>query len=405
MKRYYFDYAATTPTRKEVISAMKPFWQKQFGNPSSLYLEGRIAKQAIESARNKIAEILQVQSKEIIFTNGGTESVNLALQGTAHYYQKEFSQPKIIISAIEHPAGLETVKALKEQGFEIAYLSVQKNGLVDLDQLKSLIDDQTILISIMYANNEIGVIEPIPKIAQIIKNFRTEHKTIFPLFHTDACQAAGYLDIRPQKLGVDLMSLNGGKIYGPKATGVLYKKESIEIKPLIYGGGQEKNYRSGTENVAGIVGFATALTLAQKEKKQESQRLKLLRNYLIKNVLKNIPKVFVNGDLKNRLPNNAHFTILDVEGEALILKLDEYGIAASTGSACHSKSLSPSHVLQAIGLPAEFIHGSLRITLGKDTTKKDIDYLIQKLKKVVLELRELSPISLKFNEKNKESTN
>jgi cysteine desulfurase len=257
----------------------------------------------------------------------------------------------------------------------------------------------------MYANNEIGVIEPIPKIAQIIKNFRTEHKTIFPLFHTDACQAAGYLDIRPQKLGVDLMSLNGGKIYGPKATGVLYKKEGVEIKPLIYGGGQEKNYRSGTENVAGIVGFATALTLAQKEKKQESQRLKLLRNYLIKNVLKNIPKVFVNGDLKNRLPNNAHFTILDVEGEALILKLDEYGIAASTGSACHSKSLSPSHVLQAIGLPAEFIHGSLRITLGKDTTKKDIDYLIQKLKKVVLELRELSPISLKFNEKNKESTN
>ncbi len=405
MKRYYFDYAATTPTRKEVIAAMKPFWQKQFGNPSSLYFEGRIAKQAIESSRVKIAQILEASPKEIIFTNGGTESINLALQGVAHFYHKNFSQPKIIISAIEHPAVLKTAEALQEEGFKIASLPVQKNGLVDLDQLKSLIDDQTILISIMYANNEIGVIEPIPKIAQIIKNFRNEHKTIFPLFHTDACQAAGYLDIQPNKLGVDLMSLNGGKIYGPKATGVLYKREGVEIKPLIYGGGQEKNYRSGTENVAGIVGFATALVLVQKEKKQESQRLKLLRDYLIKNVLKNIPKVFVNGDLKNRLPNNAHFTILDVEGEALILKLDEYGIAASTGSACHSKSLSPSHVLQAIGLPAEFIHGSLRITLGKDTTKKDIDYLIQKLKKVVLELRELSPISLKFNEKNKESTN
>ncbi|HOV88464.1 MAG TPA: cysteine desulfurase family protein [Candidatus Paceibacterota bacterium] len=396
MKRYYFDYAATTPMRKEVLKAMQPFWQKQFGNPSSLYLEGRIAKQTIESARAKVANILRTQPKEIIFTNGGTESVNLALQGTAHFYRQQFSHPKIIISSIEHPAGLETAKALREEGFETAYLKVQKNGLVDLEQLKQLIDEQTILVSIMYANNEIGVIEPLPKIAQIIKDFRQKHQTTFPFFHTDACQAAGYLDIQPNKLGVDLMSLNGGKIYGPKATGILYKREGVEIKPIIHGGGQEKNYRSGTENVPGIIGFATALELAQKEKEKESQRLKSLRDYLIKNVLKTIPKVFVNGDLKNRLPNNAHFTILDVEGEALILKLDECGIAASTGSACHSKSLQPSHVLQAIGLPNEFIHGSLRITLGKDTTKKDINYLTQALKKVVQELRELSPISLKL---------
>ncbi|MGB9848019.1 MAG: cysteine desulfurase family protein [Minisyncoccia bacterium] len=396
MKRYYFDYAATTPVKKEVIKEMADFWSKYFGNPSSLYSEGRIARQAILNARQKIAKILKVNPSEIIFTNGGTESINLALLGISRFYRHELKNPQIIVSKIEHPAVLETAKYLESEGFKIIYLDVDKKGLVKIPELKKHLNQNTLLVSIMYANNEIGTIQPIPKIAKIIKAFRKKNQTIFPIFHTDACQAAGYLNIEPKKLGVDLLSLNGSKIYGPKATGLLYKKEDIQLTPIIFGGGQEKGYRSGTENVPGIVGFAKALELAQKEKDKEAKRLKVLRDYLIKEVLQKIPKVLINGDLKNRLPNNINFSILDIEGEALILKLDEYGIAASTGSACHSGSLKPSHVLEALGLPHEFIHGSLRITLGHQTTKKDIDYLIKTLQKVVNELRELSPLALKI---------
>ncbi|MCX8015823.1 MAG: cysteine desulfurase [Patescibacteria group bacterium] len=396
MKRYYFDYAATTPVRKEVIKEMEIFWQKYFGNPSAIYYEGRMAKFFLEKARQKIAQILKIKPEEIIFTNGGSESVNLALLGAVNYYRKNFSQPEIIISQIEHPAVLETAKFLEKNGIKITYLNVLPNGIVDLEKLKKQINKNTLLISIMYANNEIGIVQPIKKIAQYLKNFRVKNKTIFPFFHTDACQAAGYLNIQPKQLGVDLMSLNGSKIYGPKATGMLYKKSGIELTPIIFGGGQEFGYRSGTENVAGLIGFAKALELAQKEKTKESVRLKKLQKYLVENLKKRIPKIIINGDLKNRLPNNINVSVLDVEGEALVLKLDELGIAVSTGSACHSKSLQPSHVLKAIGLPPEFIHGSIRITLGKYTTKKDIDYLIQSLEKVVKKLRELSPLSLQI---------
>lgn len=396
MKRYYFDYAATTPCRSEVIKEMKNFWQKYFGNPSSLYSEGRIAKAALTNARTKIAQILKVLPKEIIFTNGGSESVNLAILGAVRFYQKHFHKPEIIVSQIEHPAVLETAKYLENNGVKVIYLSVNQKGIINLNDLKKQINQNTLLVSIIYANNEIGTIQPIAQIAQIIKQFRQKNKTVFPLFHTDACQATGYLKIQPKKLGVDLMSLNGSKIYGPKATGMLYKKKGIELTPIIFGGGQEMGYRSGTENVAGIVGFAKALELTQKEKNKEVKRLKTLQKYLIQKLIKTIPKIIINGDLKNRLPNNVNISILDVEGEALLLKLDELGIAVSTGSACHSQSLKPSHVLQAIGLPHEFIHGSLRISLGKDTTKKNIDYLIQSLAKVVQSLRELSPLSLKI---------
>lgn len=397
MKRVYLDYASTTPMRKEVIKAMFPYFDKKFGNPSALYKEGRLAKNAIESTRKDIANLLKINPSEIIFTNGGTESINLALFGIANFYRSQFSGPEIIISEIEHPAVLESVKKLEKMGFKIIKIKVNKKGLVDLKQIKKVINNQTMLISIMMANNEIGTVEPIKEIKQIIKDFRNKNKTIFPFFHTDACQAAGYLDISPKKLGVDLMSLNGSKIYGPKATGLLYKKEGVELEPIIVGGGQERKYRSGTENVAGIIGFTTALKLVQQEKEKESKRLQKLRDYLIEKVLQSIPKTFVNGDLKNRLPNNAHFTILDVEGEALILKLDQKGIAVTTGSACHSKSLMPSHVLMAIGLPNEFIHGSLRITLGRFTTKSDVDYFIKNLVKVVKELRQLSPIVLNYS--------
>ncbi len=399
MKRIYLDYASTTPVSKEVIKTMLPYFDQVFGNPSAIYKEGRLAKKAIETARKQIADLLSAKPEEIIFTNGGTESINLAIFGIANFYRFQFSQPEIIISSIEHPAVLESAQKLEKLGFKIIKIEVDKKGMINLKQLENSLNKQTLLISIMLANNEIGAIEPIKKIKKIVENFRFNNKTLFPIFHTDACQAAGYLDIQPKKLGVDLMSLNGSKIYGPKAAGLLYKKEDIELEPIIFGGGQEKKYRSGTENVSGIVGLATALKLAQQEKEKESARLKTLRDYLINEVLQSIPKTFVNGDLKNRLPNNAHFTILDVEGEALVLKLDQCGIAVSTGSACHSKSLTPSHVLIAIGLPHEVIHGSLRVTLGRYTTKNDIDYFLKNLIKVVKELRQLSPISLKFKNK------
>jgi len=396
MKRIYLDYAATTPMRKEVIEAMKPFGDKIFGNPSAIYFEGRLAKNFLEKAREKAAKILNSRPDEIIFTNGGTESINLAILGLARFYKNFFKKPRLITSKIEHPAVLEAMKQLEKENFEVIYLNVDKFGVVKLEELKKSLNPQTILISIMYANNEIGTIQPIKKISEIIKNFRQKKLKInFPFFHTDACQTAGFLEIRPEKLGVDLMSLNGSKIYGPKASGLLYLRNGVKIEPIIFGGGQENNLRSGTENVASWIGFSKALELAQKEKGKEAKRLTKLRDYLIKNILK-IPKTFLNGHPKKRLPNNVNVTILDIEGEALVLQLDRYRVSASTGSACQSKILEPSHVLQAIGLPREVIHGSLRLTLGKYTRKKDLDYLIKILPKVVENLRQISPVSLKF---------
>jgi len=402
MKRIYLDYAATTPMRKEVIEAMKPFGDKIFGNPSAIYFEGRLAKNFLEKAREKAAKILNSRPDEIIFTNGGTESINLAILGLARFYKNFFKKPRLITSKIEHPAVLEAMKQLEKENFEVIYLNVDKFGVVRLEELKKSLNPQTILVSIMYANNEIGTIQPIKKISEIIKNFRQKKLKInFPFFHTDACQAAGFLEIRPEKLGVDLMSLNGSKIYGPKASGLLYLRNGVKIEPIIFGGGQENNLRSGTENVASWIGFNKALELAQKEKGKEAKRLTALRDYLIKNILK-IPKTFLNGHPKKRLPNNVNVTILDIEGEALVLQLDRYHVSASTGSACQSKILEPSHVLQAIGLPREVIHGSLRLTLGKYTRKKDLDYLIKILPKVVENLRQISPVSLKLkNEKEK----
>jgi cysteine desulfurase len=394
MKRIYLDYAATTPIRKEVRETMKIFEEKIFGNPSSIHKEGRTAKTALEKARNLIAEILEVKSSEIIFTNGGTESINLALFGISRANKKFFKKPRLITSKIEHPAVLNSMKQLEKEGFEIIYINVNKDGLININELKNTINENTILVSIMYANNEIGTIQPIEKISKIIKDYQNKKRKNFPLFHTDACQAAGYLDIRPKKLGVDLLTLNASKIYGPKASGLLYIKENTLIEPLIFGGGQENNLCSGTENVSGWIGLAKALELAQKEKDKESKRLINIRDYAIKNILK-IEKTFLNGHPKIRLPNNINIIFLDIEGEALVLKLDKFGISASTGSACHSKTLEPSHVLTAIGLKREAIHGSLRLTLGKETTKKDIDYLLKVLPKIIKELRALSPISLK----------
>lgn len=407
MKRIYLDHAATTPIRPEVKKIMDAFQSDYFGNPSAIYFEGRQAKAALDNARKLIAKILAVETNEIIFTNGGTESVNLALFGVSRQYKKFFKRPRLITSRIEHPAVLETMKQLAKEGFEIIYLPVDKFGVVKIEELKKSLNKQTILVSIMYANNEIGTIQPLSKISKIIGNFRdrkiTNHKSQipkFPLFHTDACQAASSLEIRPQKLGVDLMSLNASKIYGPKASGLLCAKKGVGLQPIIFGGGQENKLRSGTENVASWIGLAKALELCQKEKTTEAKKLKALRDYFIKNLLK-IPKTFLNGHPQNRLANNINMTILDVEGESLILQLDKYGISASTGSACHSKILQPSHILTAIGLNPEIIHGSLRLTLGRSTTKKEINYALKIINKVVKKLRRLSAINIKSNENKK----
>lgn len=390
--RVYLDYAAATPVRPEVRQFIEPFATENFGNPSAIYLEGRIAKQALEQARETVAKNLNCRSHEIIFTNGGTESINLTIFGMARAYKKFFKKPRIITSKIEHPAVLEPMKQLTKEGFDIKYVSTNKFGEINLPELKRYLSSQTILVSIMYANNEIGTIQPIEKISTIIKKFRKNK--YLPFFHTDACQATNYLDINVNHLGIDFMTLNGGKIYAPKASGILYKKSGISIDPIIFGGGQEKNLRSGTENLTSWIGFAKALELTQKEKPAETKRIKQLRDYLQKNILK-IPQTFLNGHPRRRLPNNLNVIISGIEGESLVLKLDKAGISASTGSACNSRSLEPSHVLKSLGWPREKIHGNLRLTLGKYTTKKGIDYVIKTLPKIVKKLRALSAVKTK----------
>ncbi|MDP3052920.1 MAG: cysteine desulfurase family protein [bacterium] len=398
-KLIYLDYAATTPLAPEVKKAMDPFWSENFGNPSSIYQSGIKAKNALGQARQKIAKILGARETEIIFTAGGTESANLAILGLNRAVQKTLKKPgHIITTKIEHPAVLNSALALEEEGFNVSTLPVDKYGLINSEQIKKAVKPETILVSVMYANNEIGTIEPIAEIGKLLKKINEERKNkklpkIY--FHTDACQAAGYLDLNVEKLGVDLLTLNGSKIYGPKGSAILYVRAGTPLKPIIFGGGQEKGLRSGTENVPAYVGLAKALELAQKNRKKESQRLKKLSQNLTERILKTIPKTFLNGHPEKRLPNNVNITILDIEGEALLLHLDQYGICASTGSACHSQTLQPSHVLQAIGLPREIIHGSLRLTLGKKTTQKDIDYVLKVLPPIVKKLRELSPVKIK----------
>jgi len=381
------DYAAATYVRFEVKKTMGKYFSEEFGNPSSFNAIGLSAKNAVESSREKIAKILGCSQKEVIFTGSGTESINLAIKGIANAMKNKGKH--IITSKVEHHAALNTCKFLEENGFEVTYLDTDRYGLVHSKDVEKAIRKDTILITIMYANNEIGTINPISEIGRIARKHNIP-------FHTDACQAAGFLDINVNRLNVDLMTINSGKIYGPKGIGLLYVKKGILIEPLIHGGGQEFGLRSGTENVPYIVGFAKALELAQKEKNKESKRLKKLRDMLIKKLLK-IPKTILNGHPKKRLPNNVNITFLDVEGEALLLLLNEYGIYAATGSACASEKLEPSHVILAIGLPYEAAHGSIRFTLGKKTTRQDIDKVAGVLPKLVENLRCISPVDVKMS--------
>ncbi len=394
IREVYFDHAATTSTDKAVVKAMLPYFSDVFGNPSSIYKIGREAQKAVTEARKKIADIIHALPENIIFTSGGSESDNLAIFGIARAHS---SVGKHIISlAIEHHAVLHSLEELQKQGFEVTYIKTDKNGLVSTKDVIAAIRPDTILVTIMYANNEIGTIEPIVEIGREILKYRKEHQTAYPYFHTDACQAAGYLNLDTEKLHVDLMTVNGSKIYGPKGVGMLYIRRGVKIKPLIFGGAQEKKLRAGTENIPGIIGLAKALELAQKSAAKESERVRKLSTYLWQEVNKKIDKVRLNGPEigELRLPNNVNITFENIEGEALLLYLDEYGIMCSTGSACTSDALEPSHVLRAIGLPYEYAHGSLRFSFGKENSQEDIDYLMKYLPAIVKLLREISPVNM-----------
>lgn len=381
-KRIYLDYAATTPTRKEVINVMLPYFSKKFGNASSLHSFGIEAKTAINNARNTIADLINAENDEIIFTSGGTESDNLAIKGVA--YANIDKGRHIITSRIEHHAVLNTVKQLEKEGFKVTYIPVNKYGEVNPNDVENAITDDTILISIMHANNEIGTIQPIKEIGKIARKNGV-------LFHTDAVQSFCHLPIDVDKFNVDLLSVSSHKIGGPKGVGALYLRNGVRIKPLLNGGPHEFNKRAGTENVAGIVGFAKAAEIANKEMKNESVRLTRLRDKIIKSVLSLISGVRLNGHPKKRLPNNVNFSFIGVEGEALLLMLDSLGVAVSTGSACSSHDLSPSHVLLALDPDPIKAHGSIRITLGYKTTEKDIDYLIKILPDAVEKIRKMTP--------------
>jgi len=382
-KFIYFDHAATTPLKKEVLDEMMPYLTEQYGNPSTIYSIGREAKKALETARERVAKALNADISEIYFTSGGTESDNWAIKGAAFANQKKGKH--IITSAIEHHAVLHVCKYLEGLGFEVSYVPVEKNGIISPQKVKEAIREDTVLISIMMANNEIGTIQPIEEITKI-----AHEKGI--IVHTDAVQAVGHIPVDVKKLGVDLLSLSAHKFYGPKGVGALYIKKGTKIHPYLHGGAQEKNRRAGTENVASIVGLGKAIELATSNLEEHSKKLIKLRDKIIDGVLQNIEYVHLNGDRTRRLPNNINFSFEFIEGESLLLLLDMNGIAASSGSACTSGSLDPSHVLLAIGLQHEIAHGSLRITLGDDNTEEDVEVLLKVLPQIVDRLREMSPL-------------
>ena len=379
----YFDNAATTKIADEVVDEMLPFLKDKYGNPSTIYFLGREAKKAVENSREKIAKALKCKPNEIFFTGSGTESDNWAIKGVA-YANKEKGK-HIITSNIEHHAVLHTCHYLEKQGFNVTYLPVKKNGIIDINDLKKAIRKDTILISIMYANNEIGTIQPIAEIGKIAKE-----NNIY--FHTDAVQAIGNINIELNNSDIDLLSFSGHKINGPKGVGVLYVKEGVKTDNLLHGGAQEKNRRASTENVPAIVGIGKAIELATKNIEKKSKYLISLRERCIKGILDNIPNTILNGDEKLRLPGNVNVCFKYIEGESILLMLDQLKISASSGSACTSGSLEPSHVLLALGLPHEIAHGSLRLTFSKENTVGEIDYLIEVLPSIIERLRSMSPL-------------
>ena len=389
MKKIYLDNSATTRLDDDVLAKMMPYLQEEYGNASSIYSLGRSARKALEEARGVVASLINCNPNEIYWTSGGSESDNTAIKGIMRANKDKGRH--LIVSKIEHPAILESAKALVKEGFEVSYVGVLPDGTVDLDELKSLIRDDTILISVMFANNEIGTIEPIKEIAEIAH----AHNIIF---HTDAVQAMGTIKIDVASLGIDSLSMSAHKFYGPKGMGALYMKKGIKWTKFVDGGHQEQNKRAGTSNVAGAVGLAAALQEAYDKMDEHNQKLRKLRDFYENEIEKRIPYIKFNGNKENRLPGLSNISFKFIEGEGLLLNLDLKGICASSGSACTSGSLNPSHVLLAIGLPHEIAHGSLRISIGKYNTKEDVDYLIANLEEIVQRLRDMSPLWEEFME-------
>lgn len=388
----YLDNAATTKTAKEVVDAMLPYFSEYYGNPSTIYGLGAKSKEAVTDAREAIAQSLGAQTNEIYFTAGGSESDNWALKATAEAYEGKGKH--IITSKIEHHAILHTCEYLEKRGFEITYIGVDENGILKLDELRAALRPDTILISVMFANNEIGTIQPIREIGEIAK----EHGI---LFHTDAVQAYGQLSINVDEYHIDMLSASGHKLNGPKGIGFLYIRKGVKIRSFVHGGGQERSRRAGTENVPGIVGFGAAVKRAVRIMEEKTAKEIALRDALIERISKEVPYCRLNGDRTRRLPNNVNFSFRFVEGESLLIMLDMEGICASSGSACTSGSLDPSHVLLAIGLPHEIAHGSLRLTLSEETTMEEIDTVVEAVKKIVERLRSMSPLYEDFLKKQK----
>lgn len=384
MRNVYLDYSATTPVKEEVLQEMLPYFTEKYGNPSSLYDIGLESKEAINRAREQVAALINAKPSEIYFTGCGTEADNWAVFGTAEKLRAKGNH--IITTRVEHHAMLHSCAALEKDGFAVTYLDIDKNGMIDLKQLEEAITDKTILISIMLVNNEIGTIEPIKEAAAIARKHQI-------LFHTDAVQALGNVPIDVKELGVDMLSVSAHKIYGPKGVGALYIRKGVQINNYMHGGAQENRRRAGTENVPGIVGFGKAAEIALRELDKHIEHSKKLRDHLRDRILTEIPDTFVNGTMEKRHPGNLNVTFEYIEGEAILLLLNQLGICVSTGSACSSASLEPSHVLSALGVPVEMIHGTVRFTVGDMTTMEDIDYVADSLKMVVQRLREISSVN------------
>lgn len=384
MREVYLDYSATTPVKEEVLREMLPYFTEKFGNPSSLYTKGLESKEAVDTARSQVAALIGAEAKEIYFTGCGSEADNWVVFGVADKLKHKGNH--IITTKIEHHAMLHCCEFLEKKGFEVTYLDVEPDGTVKPENLEKAITDKTILISIMMVNNEVGTVEPIKECSAIAGKHGI-------LFHTDAVQALGNVPIDVKEMGIDLMSMSAHKIYGPKGIGALYMRKGLRISNYLHGGAQEMGRRAGTENLAGIVGFGKAAELSREHFAEHVAHCSQLRNYLVEKITAEIPDIFVNGTMEHRHPGNANITFKYIEGESILLMLDFKGIAVSTGSACSSKSLEPSHVLTAMGVPVEMVHGTVRFTVGDFTTKEDIDYVVECLKEIVAKLRDLSPVS------------
>ena len=384
MRNVYMDYSATTPVKEEVLQEMLPYFTEKFGNPSSLYDLGLESKDAVTHAREQVAALIGAQPKEVFFTAGGTESDNWVVFGAADKLKEKGNH--IITTKVEHHAMLHSCQFLEKHGYKVTYLDINEDGMVTPEMLEAAITDKTILISIMMVNNEIGTVMPIKELAAVAK----AHKI---LFHTDAVQALGNVPIDVKDMGIDLMSVSSHKIYGPKGTGALYIRRGVQLSNFVHGGAQESKKRAGTENLVGIVGFGKAAEVAKRDFDKHVEHCSTLRNHLVERVLEEIPNTFVNGTMEHRHPGNASITFEYIEGEAILLFLNQAGISVSTGSACSSTSLEPSHVLTALGVPVEKIHGTVRFTIGDFTTMEDVDYVVDTLKSVVTRLREISSVN------------